>query len=41
MKPRIPKIIGVAAHAGKPESRERLMELLALLKAGKVNVLLE
>ena len=28
MKPRIPKIVGVAAHAGKPEARERLIELL-------------
>jgi NAD+ kinase len=41
VKPRIPKIIGVAAHAGKPESRERLIELLALLNAGKISVLLE
>lgn len=41
MKARIPNIVGVAAHTGKPESRERLLELLALLDAGKVRVLLE
>lgn len=41
MKPRIPKIVGVAAHAGKPAARERLIELLALLNAAKVSVLLE
>ena len=41
MKPRIPKTVGVAAHAGKPESRDRLFELLALLKESKVNVLFE
>jgi NAD+ kinase len=41
MKPRIPKTVGIAMHTGKPESRERLLELVALLEAGKVNVLLE
>jgi NAD+ kinase len=41
VKPRIPKTVGVAAHTGKPESRDRLFELLALLDENKVNVLLE
>jgi NAD+ kinase len=41
VKARIPKIVGVAAHTGKPQSRERLLELLTLLDAAKVSVLLE
>ena len=41
MKARIPRIVGVAAHTGKPDSRERLLELLALLDDGKVKILLE
>lgn len=40
MKPHIPKIVGVAVHAGKPRSRDRLLELLALLHKSKVDVLL-
>jgi len=41
VKPRIPKTVGVAAHAGKHESRDRLFELLALLNESKTEVLLE
>jgi NAD+ kinase len=41
MKPRIPRTVGIAAHAGKPASRDRLIELLALLGQSQVNVLLE
>ena len=41
MKPHIPKTVGVAVHAGKPQSRDRLFELLALLDESKVNILLE
>ena len=41
MKARIPKTVGVAAHGGKPESRDHVFELLALLSENKVNVLLE
>jgi NAD+ kinase len=41
MKPHIPKTVGVAAHAGKSQSRDRLFELLALLDESKVDVLLE
>jgi NAD+ kinase len=33
--------VGVAAHAGKSQSRDRLFELLALLDESKVDVLLE
>lgn len=41
MKPHIPKTVGVAVHPGKSQSRDRLLELLALLHASKVKVLLE
>jgi NAD+ kinase len=41
MKARIPKIVGVAAHSGKPESRDHVFELLALLEESKLTVLLE
>jgi NAD+ kinase len=41
VKPHIPKTVGVAVHAGKSQSRDRLLELLALLHESKVNVLLE
>ena len=41
MKPHIPKIVGVAVHAGKSQSRDRLLALLALLHEHKVKVLLE
>ncbi|MEI6082909.1 MAG: NAD(+)/NADH kinase [Verrucomicrobiota bacterium] len=36
-----PKVIGIAANIGKPESRDRLVELLALLGAAKITTLLE
>jgi len=38
---RIPKTVGVVAHTGKPESRRRLLELLALLESAKITTLLE
>ena len=41
MKPHIVKTVGVAVHAGKPQSRDRLFELLTLLEESKVDVLLE
>ena len=41
MKPRIPKTVGVVAHIGKAEARDRLLELLAVLAESKVRVLLE
>jgi NAD+ kinase len=41
VKTLVPQTIGVAAHTGKPESRQRLLELLALLDSAKVTVLLE
>jgi NAD+ kinase len=41
VKQHIPKTVGVAVHAGKPQSRDRLFELLALLDESKANVLLE
>jgi NAD+ kinase len=41
VKPHIPKTVGVAVHAGKPQSRNRLLELLALLHENKVKILLE
>jgi NAD+ kinase len=41
VKHHIPKIVGVAAHIGKPESRDRLLALLVLLKKSKIKVLLE
>ena len=41
MKPHIPKPVGVAVHAGKPQSHDRLLALLALLHENKVKVLLE
>ena len=41
MKPRIPKTVGVVAHSGKPETRGRLLELLAVLREHHVAVLLE
>jgi NAD+ kinase len=41
VKPHIPKIVGVAVHPGKSQSRDRLLELLALLHTSKVKVLLE
>jgi NAD+ kinase len=41
VKPHIPKVVGVAVHAGKSQSRDRLLELLALLHASKVKILLE
>ena len=41
MKPRIPKIVGVAANVDKPDSRSRLLELLDLFRANGVNALLE
>jgi NAD+ kinase len=36
-----PKTIGVAANLGKPESRDRLLEVIELLNAANVKVLLE
>jgi NAD+ kinase len=36
-----PSVIGIAAHPEKPESRERLLELMDLLGATPVTVLLE
>jgi len=41
VKQRTPKIIGIAANIGKPESRDRLFELLNLLGAAKITTLLE
>ncbi len=41
MKPHAPKTIGIAANIGKPESRDRLCELMRLLTDNKVAVLLE
>jgi len=41
VKPHIPKTVGVAVHAGKPHSRDRLLELLGLLHKSKVDVLLD
>jgi len=41
VKTRVPKIIGVAAHTGKPDSRRRVLDLSSLLEASKVTVLLE
>ena len=41
MKPRIPKIVGVAANIGKPESRDSLFALLRLLGELKIEALLE
>jgi NAD+ kinase len=41
VKPHLPKTIGIAVHPGKPQSRNRLFELLALLRESKVDVLLE
>ena len=41
MNARIPKTVGVAAHGGKPESRNHVTEVLALLNESKVSVLLE
>jgi NAD+ kinase len=41
VNPRIPKTVGVAAKIGKPDSRERLLELLDLFSANKVDTLLE
>jgi NAD+ kinase len=41
VKSRLPKIIGVAANIGKPESRTRLFELLDILAAGKITTLLD
>jgi NAD+ kinase len=41
VKQRTPKIIGIAANIDKPESRDRLFELLKLLSGAKVTTLLE
>ena len=41
MKPHIPKTVGIVAHIGKPEARDRLLELLAVLRECKIDVLLE
>ncbi len=41
MKPRIPKTVGIVAHSDKPETRGRLLELLAVLREHHVAVLLE
>ena len=41
MKPRAPKTVGIAANIGKPESRDRLFDLLRLLADNKVSALLE
>ncbi len=41
MKPRVPKSVGIAANVGKPESRERLLELLKLLAGHSVTVTME
>jgi len=41
VKPHIPKTVGVAVHAGKSQSRDRLFELLALLDESEIDVLLE
>jgi len=41
VKLRIPSTVGVTVHAGKPQARDRLCELLSLLDESKVNVLLE
>ena len=41
MKQRVPRVIGVAANLGKPESRPRLFELLELLGSAKLTVHLE
>jgi NAD+ kinase len=41
VKSRIPKVVGIVANVDKPDSRSRLLELLDLLSANKINVLLE
>ncbi len=41
MRPRIPKTIGIAVNTAKPESRERLLELVSLLTESRVAALLE
>jgi NAD+ kinase len=41
VKSHIPKTIGITVHAEKPRSRERLLELLALLHQNKIKALLE
>ena len=41
MKLPAPKVIGIAANIGKPESRDRLCELMRLLADSKLTVLME
>jgi NAD kinase len=41
VKSRIPKTVGVVAHINKPDARERLHGLLAVLSQSRVRVLLE
>jgi NAD+ kinase len=41
VKSRIRKTVGIVAHAGKPEARDRLLELLAVLDESSLPVLLE
>jgi NAD+ kinase len=41
VKSRAPKTVGVVAHVGKPAARDRLLELLAVLRESRLKVLLE
>jgi len=41
VKPHGPKTVGIVVHSGKPGARDRLLELLAVLREHRVDVLFE